>query len=352
MIGTDPGPHIVLSQQEARLVRRWITGQQYPYLKLQAIARKLRGLPYTLKAPPGESYATIRQLLSGHEPADDGYDEQHAAAFTLIAQGLGYPARIAVGYLTPRPHHGIYTVTSADTRAWSEVYFTGYGWVPFDPTYPILNRAKKAPSLPRGPAQAPGASPSPPPRPPVLRPAPALSPSPVPRAEPIGKTVPPGLPSWLLVLAVAALAGAGLWVAARRLGVALAKARLRASRRRGTPSQQVAGAWQETLDRLTELGISLTPTMTASEMVQHTRQVPSIGSGAASTVLRALAVAQTRAVFAPEDCGTEAAQQAWHHERQLRSALYPRRLSWRRLRALLDPRPLYVPGGLRRNKVS
>jgi hypothetical protein len=344
ILGADLRGSVALSQQEGTLVRRWIAGQRYPYLKLQAIARRLRALPYTLKAPPGESTAAMRQLLSGAEPADDGYDEQHVAAFTLIAQWLGYPARIAVGYLAPRPRDGVYTVTAADARAWSEVYFTGYGWVPFDPTYPILNHARKAPRLPEGPALAPGAASSP------TSPTPAPTPVLVPSASPVpqvllNRATSSGLLIWLTAVAGAALAAAGLWVTARWGRVAVAKARLRARRRRGTPSQQVTGAWQEAMDRLTELGAGFTTTMTASDMVGHAQKFPPADTEAVAGILRALAVAQTRAVFAPGGCEPGTAVQAWRNERRLVRALYPRRLSWRRLRALFDPRPVRGLGG-------
>jgi hypothetical protein len=351
VLGPDLGSRIVLSQQEAGLVRRWIAGQRSPYTALQAVARRLRALPYTLKAPPGESYAVMRQLLAGHEPADDGYDEQHVAAFTLIARWLGYPARVAVGYLAPRPRRGVYTVTGADARAWSEVYFTGYGWVPFDPTYPIANRARKVPGPPPGPALAPGAALSPPPRSPVPTPVPAVSASTLPRALPHGVAVASGWLRWLIVAVGAALAGAGLWLIGGRLGVVAAKAQLRARRRRGTSSQQVAGAWQEAMDRLTELGAEFSPTMTAAEMARHARQVRSPGAESVVGIVRALAVAQTWAVFAPDGCGADAVRRAWHNERRLVKALYPRRFSRRRLRALLDPRPLRTPDGMSGDEV-
>jgi Transglutaminase-like superfamily len=273
------------------------------------------------------------------------------AAFTLIARWLGYPARIAVGYLAPAPDHGIYTVTGADARAWSEAYFTGYGWVPFDPTYPIANRARKAPSLPKGPSSAAGGAPA------AL---PSASPSPLPPAQ-VGAVQPVRrigvVPqsrwlAWLTAAAAFLVAVAGLGLVAVWLRIAATKSRLRGRRKAGTASQRVAGAWLEAMDRLTELGAEFTVTTTAGEVVREARLLQLAAGEPVDAILRVLSVAQTQAVFGPGNCGESVARQAWLEEHQLVRALYPRRLSWQRLRALRDPRPLHAAGGPARNEVS
>jgi hypothetical protein len=47
----------------------------------------------------------------------------------------GIPARVVIGYTHPAPDvTGTFEVTSDDAHAWVEAYFTGIGWLPFDPT--------------------------------------------------------------------------------------------------------------------------------------------------------------------------------------------------------------------------
>jgi transglutaminase-like putative cysteine protease len=65
-----------------------------------------------------------------------GYCQHFAGAMALMLRYLGIPARVAEGFTTGTydPKHGVWTVTDHDAHAWVEVWFRGYGWLPFDPT--------------------------------------------------------------------------------------------------------------------------------------------------------------------------------------------------------------------------
>jgi len=64
-----------------------------------------------------------------------GYCQQFAGAMAAMARLLGYPARVAVGFL-PGQDAGIgkWEVTTNQAHAWPEIWFDGIGWVPFEPT--------------------------------------------------------------------------------------------------------------------------------------------------------------------------------------------------------------------------
>jgi transglutaminase-like putative cysteine protease len=64
-----------------------------------------------------------------------GYCEQFSGAMALMLRTLGIPARIAAGF-SPGSPDGTrrYLVRDLEGHSWVEVYFTGIGWVPFDPT--------------------------------------------------------------------------------------------------------------------------------------------------------------------------------------------------------------------------
>lgn len=63
-----------------------------------------------------------------------GYCTSFASALTVMARCLGLPARYVEGYAAEPDADGIARVTQQDGHAWTEIYFPGFGFVPFDPT--------------------------------------------------------------------------------------------------------------------------------------------------------------------------------------------------------------------------
>jgi transglutaminase-like putative cysteine protease len=65
-----------------------------------------------------------------------GYCQQFSGAMALMLRMSGVPARVAAGF-SPGSYNKDteeYRVRDLDAHSWVEVYFTGIGWVPFDPT--------------------------------------------------------------------------------------------------------------------------------------------------------------------------------------------------------------------------
>lgn len=71
----------------------------------------------------------------------EGYCTYFASALTILARCIGIPARYVEGYgLPPKPsenNKNLFYVTNQQAHAWTEVYFEGYGWLPFEPTSPF-----------------------------------------------------------------------------------------------------------------------------------------------------------------------------------------------------------------------
>ena len=65
-----------------------------------------------------------------------GYCQQFSGAMALMLRMSGIPARVAAGF-SPGSYNKDtkeYRVRDLDAHSWVEVWFTGIGWVPFDPT--------------------------------------------------------------------------------------------------------------------------------------------------------------------------------------------------------------------------
>ncbi|MFK7695097.1 DUF4129 domain-containing transglutaminase family protein [Paenibacillus sp. HJGM_3] len=81
----------------------------------------------------------------------EGYCDYYSTSMVVMTRILGIPARWVKGYtsgvsdqitegigpeimeLDPNGA-GTYTVRNSDAHSWAEVYFPGYGWIPFEPT--------------------------------------------------------------------------------------------------------------------------------------------------------------------------------------------------------------------------
>ena len=64
-----------------------------------------------------------------------GYCQQFAFAFAVLARLIGIPSRVAIGYTAGlEGKNGVWHVTTADAHAWPELYFANVGWIRFEPT--------------------------------------------------------------------------------------------------------------------------------------------------------------------------------------------------------------------------
>jgi transglutaminase-like putative cysteine protease len=65
-----------------------------------------------------------------------GYCQMFSGSMAELLRLLGIPARVAEGFTsgTFDLKKRVYRVTDHDAHAWVEVFFPGYGWLPFDPT--------------------------------------------------------------------------------------------------------------------------------------------------------------------------------------------------------------------------
>ncbi len=87
---------------------------------------------------------------SGQDPVNvfvfdrrDGFCEQIASTMALMLRASGVPTRLVTGFGEGERNvfTGYWEVRNSDAHAWVEVYYRGFGWVPYDPTFGVPQTA-------------------------------------------------------------------------------------------------------------------------------------------------------------------------------------------------------------------
>jgi transglutaminase-like putative cysteine protease len=131
-----------LMQQNRALydaARQVVQGAPSPYAAAAVLERWFRepslgGFVYDEQPPvPAPNQPALVQFVT---QTKRGYCQHFAGAMALMLRYLGIPARVAAGFTSgsyDADSHE-WTVTDHEAHDWVEVYFPGWGWIPFDPT--------------------------------------------------------------------------------------------------------------------------------------------------------------------------------------------------------------------------
>jgi transglutaminase-like putative cysteine protease len=123
-----------LAPEVVDLTQRIIAGATTPFDKAVAIQQFFQSTKFTYDTSVQASDSTTALtdfLLHSHR----GFCQQYASAMAIMARIADIPSRIAVGFTHgDRQPDGTWLITTRDAHAWPELYFAGYGWVPFEPT--------------------------------------------------------------------------------------------------------------------------------------------------------------------------------------------------------------------------
>ncbi len=196
-----------------------IRGADTPYARAEAIRRHLmRYYKYTLT--PGDTPTNQDFVTHFLYVGKQGYCTYFASAMTVMCRMAGLPARYVEGFLAKPATDGLAYVTGMDGHAWCEVYFEGFGWVPFDATPLSQNQDQDQPEpppqsppeptpTPTPDPQSPDPTPSPTPQPnqnqdDMQSPPPSDDPSPSPDTPPDEPDTPGPWWLWLLLLCLVA----------------------------------------------------------------------------------------------------------------------------------------------------
>lgn len=143
-----------------------------------------------------------------------GYCTSFASAMAVMARIAGLPSRYIEGYAAVPDSDGTARVTQRNAHAWTEIYFSGFGWLSFDATPDATPSPSPSPEMTPTPSpeNQPDATPTPSPTPePTPSPddpdaVPTPTPSPTPPPDDSQKNPPPGWLWLLLILLILAAA--------------------------------------------------------------------------------------------------------------------------------------------------
>lgn len=205
---------------------------------------------YDTRPLPGSGYQALENFLLRDRR---GYCEQFAGAMAMMARVAGIPSRVTIGFLPgDRNSDGTYTVTNHKMHAWPELYFSGYGWIRFEPT--PASQAGSVPdwSIPPSRGDDPSEPTDVPSESSTLGPdEPSAGPSAGPSEGPVDDPQ-AGADPWQTV------AGIGIGLVVLLILAAPATLRIRRRTSRLNPHQddleRVEGAWREIRDTVVDLG--------------------------------------------------------------------------------------------------
>ena len=329
-------------EQQAASVRTWsadvVEGADSGWDQVVAIRDDLVAGGYLAdeQAQPGHSWARLTRFFDSEVPF--GNEEQYAAAAGIAARNAGLESRIVVGYLIDPAKLGEgqteVPVTRTEATAWLEVFTTEFGWVPIDVTPDRDNE----PTLEDAGVRTENvAAPNPPPTippPPEQEVAPddELEAEEDEEVEEDEENEGGGIPAVVLAAAVAVstpLVLVGAWIA---VIAGLKMLRRRKRRHANDPYRQVAGAWFEVRDRLSEFGLAGPENASIHEFAEYAEQQSNAAVG-----VRELADLTDQSAFAPVGSADGGAGDAWDRGDAIVSRVRRSRTASERLRVLASP---------------
>ena len=303
---------------------------------------RANGFGYELSTETGWSGSAIIDFLENKE----GFCQQYAGAMAWMVRQADIPARVAIGLTRGNIVGDGYRVTNFNFHAWVEVYFHGFGWVPFDPTPSANIRTPTdydwAPDPDRSDASDPGTNPN----------DPGEQPDPQTGADPQDPTAGGGPSDSAVVLSPHSTPANFWWVPAVGAAVVAAflltpaAARvLRRHRRLSVPNSRplaaADAAWREFTETTADLGLSIDPAHSPRTVAERLDDLGILSDWGLAGV-RHLAAAEERARYAahpPTGMTLAVAYRAARNDMyrsvslmaQLRADLYPPTLlrQWR-----------------------
>ena len=323
-----------LPESLIELSERVTAGADTPAAKAAAIQAFLRSsqFSYDTRPQPGSGYQALENFLTRDYK---GYCEQFAAAMAMMARVVGIPSRVSVGFLPGDRDGDSWRVSVRDMHAWPELYFSGYGWVRYEPTPASVTGTAPSWTVPTetGPDDEPSDEPSSESSAPTE--APTDVPTDVPTVTP--ETSEPSVASRIGRLL--ATVGGGLI----GLLILAAPATLRIRRRSARfapdaePAERVEAAWAEIRDTVVDYGgrwPAGSPRRIGQQIGADLEHAEADSMGRVATLVE-------RARYARELGSDQLTENLPDLTEKIRHGLAEPQSRWRRIRAFVLPRSIF-----------
>jgi transglutaminase-like putative cysteine protease len=122
-----------LDPRIGKIARHWTSEATSDYRRVLAIQQHFQdgSFAYDTSVDTSVGGDAMIEFLTRRK---SGFCVHYSSAMAVMVRMLGLPARIGVGY-RPGTHQpdGSYLVRTGDEHVWVEVFFSGYGWLQFEP---------------------------------------------------------------------------------------------------------------------------------------------------------------------------------------------------------------------------
>jgi hypothetical protein len=291
---------------------------------------------------PGHSVGRLTSFLNARQLV--GTDEQYAAAFALMSNQIGMPARVVLG---AEPEAGG-VVKGQDVHAWVEVHLSDGRWVAISQKQFMPDSSRQPNQQPPQPIANANASVVPPPdaaRPPSTFDTAQQSDASSAQSQHLAPKLGFQIPGFLITALMWGGPPLTAIVAICLLILGLKARRRHLRRTRGHPTTRLAKGWHELLDHARDLGSAVPSGRTRKEQATMLG-TPDIGH---------LAMAADSGIFGPGDPNEDSVNAYWDSVDQACHAMSEKAGRWARIRAaisLRSLRPHMLLGRQRRTAVA
>ncbi|WP_235562939.1 transglutaminase-like domain-containing protein [Microbacterium sp. Root53] len=279
-------------------------------------------------SPSGHGSARLASMVSADQLVGD--DEQYATLMALMANEVGIPARVVMGFHAGEDARGELVANGDNLHAWVEVAFAESGWVAFDPTPDEDKEPKDQTTQPKTDPQPMPLQPPPPPKEeadePPLVPEDRESED---EADPL-----PGYLGLILAIGGISLGTIALLLAPFVIIGGLKAARRRKRREAPVPADRISGGWEELTDRAADFGRAVPIGATRYEQSAHL--TPALEEPRVTT----LALRADASVFGPGEPTPGEIEAFWAEVDEVVGGMNRKASFWTRLKARLNVRSL------------